>query len=154
MLADLLSDEDLGPIYRQCLQIYPRLFNYGEDEARDTILEANCASGHAVPEEADAEMQERYKKMYGGECTPDDIVKELNELKVSVDPVKQDLFAAMLQGLFDEYNCFGEYPNEALATTAVLFGGLVLYHVLSGIAEQAATYMVFESVTEYGTDDS
>ncbi|KAK1822207.1 CCR4-NOT core subunit cdc39 [Friedmanniomyces endolithicus] len=154
MMVDLLTEDDLGPIYRQCLQAYPRLFNYGEDDSRDAILEANCARGHAVPEEADAEMQERYKKMYGGESTPDDIVKELNELKVSADPAKQELFAAMLQGLFDEYNCFGEYPNEALATTAVLFGGLVLYKVLSGIAEQAAIYMVIESVSEYGTDDS
>ncbi|KAK5676125.1 CCR4-NOT core subunit cdc39 [Elasticomyces elasticus] len=155
MLRDLLGDNDAtGPLYRQCLQIYPRLFNYGEDDSRDAILEASCAQSHAVSEDADTEMQERYKKMYGGESTPDDIVKELNELKVSADPAKQDLFAAMLQGLFDEYNCFGEYPNEALATTAVLFGGLVLYHVLSGIAEQAATFMVFESVSEYGTDDS
>ena len=154
MLADLLSEEDLGPIYRQCLQTYPRLFNYGEDAARDAILEANCVGGHAVPEEADIEMQARYKKMYGDEATPDDIIRELNELKVSADPVDQDLFAAMLQGLFDEYNCFGEYPNEALATTAVLFGGLVMYHVLSGIAEQAATYMIFESVSVYGTEDS
>lgn len=154
ILSDCVGDDDLGQTYRQLLQTYPRLFNYGQDPKVDAVLDASTANGHAVPEEADEEMQERYKKMYGGETTPDEIVKELNELKVSEDPAKQDLFAAMLQGLFDEYNCFGEYPNEALATTAVLFGGLVLFHVLSGVAEQAAIYMIFEAVSEYGPDDS
>ncbi|KAK3679271.1 CCR4-NOT core subunit cdc39 [Recurvomyces mirabilis] len=154
LLETLIGDEELGPLYRQCLQTYPRLFNYGDDLQRDALLERQCESGHGVPNEADAEMQERYKKMYGGEATPDDIVKELKAFKASDDPNKQDLFAAMLQGLFDEYNCFGEYPNEALATTAVLFGGLVSYNVLSNIAEQAAIYMIFEAVAECGPDDS
>ncbi|KAK5117970.1 hypothetical protein LTR62_004014 [Meristemomyces frigidus] len=154
MLEDLLGDDDLGPLYRQCLQTYPRLFNYGDDPKIDEILEEQCVIGHGLAKEADAEMQERYKQMYGATASPEDIVKELQECKVSEDPDKQDLFAAMLQGLFDEYNCFGEYPNEALATTAVLFGGLVSYNVLSNIAEQAAIYMIFEAVSEYGPDDS
>ncbi|KAK5128498.1 hypothetical protein LTR85_003166 [Meristemomyces frigidus] len=154
LLVDLLGDDDLGHIYRQCLQTYPRLFNYGEDEKRNAILEANCANGHALPEEAGAQMEDRYKSMYGGSSNPEAVVQELKELKVSEDPFSQDLFASMLQGLFDEYNCFGEYPNEALATTAVLFGGLIQFNVLSGVAEQAAIFMIFEAVSEFGPDDS
>ncbi|KAI6918587.1 Not1-domain-containing protein, partial [Hortaea werneckii] len=154
LLAELFGDEELGSVYRQSLQTYPRLFNYGEDEKRDAILEASCMKGHALPDEAGLAMEERYKRMYSGSSNPEDVVNELKELKVSADPAQQDLFAAMLHGLFDEYNCFGEYPNEALATTAVLFGGLVSLNVLSGVAEQAAIYMVFEAVSEYTPDDS
>lgn len=154
LLVDLVGDDDLAPFYRQCLQTYPRLFNYGEDAKRDAILEASCANGHALPDEAGAQMEERYKTMYGGSSNPDAVVQELKELKVSEDASQQDLFASMLQGLFDEYNCFGEYPNEALATTAVLFGGLIQFNVLSGVAEQAAIFMIFEAVTEFGPDDS
>ncbi|KAK4547743.1 hypothetical protein LTR36_000701 [Oleoguttula mirabilis] len=154
LLVDLLGDDDLGHIYRQCLQTYPRLFNYGEDDKRDAILEANCSNGHALPEEAGAQMEDRYKSMYGATSTPDAVVQELKSLKASEDPFQQDLFASMLQGLFDEYNCFGEYPNEALATTAVLFGGLIQFNVLSGVAEQAAICMIFEAVSEFGPDDS
>ncbi|EMC92891.1 hypothetical protein BAUCODRAFT_159617 [Baudoinia panamericana UAMH 10762] len=154
LLAELVREEELGPFYRQCLQTYPRLFNYGENDRRDSILEANCANGHALPEDADEKMQERYKKMYGGEATPDDIKNELKVLKESDDPADQDLFAVMLQGLFDEYNCFGEYPLEALATTAVLFGGLLAYHIPSSVAEHAAIFMILEAVSEYGPEDS
>jgi len=157
MITDLLPDEkESGPLYRLCLQIYPRLFNYGEDEKRDAVIEANCvrAHGHALPDEAGGQMEERYKRMYGGHATPDQVISELKELKESEDSADQDLFAAMLHGLFDEYNCFGEYPNEALATTAVLFGGLIQFAVLSGVAEQAAIFMIFEAVSEYSHDDS
>lgn len=154
LLTELFGEEELGSVYRQCLQTYPRLFNYGEDDKRDAALDAASVNGHALPEDAGLAMEERYKRMYSGSSNPDDVVTELKELKASEDPAEQDLFAAMLHGLFDEYNCFGEYPNEALATTAVLFGGLVSLNVLSGVAEQAAIYMIFEAVTEYGPDDS
>lgn len=153
MVGDALQDEECGPIYRQCLQTYPRLFNYGEDENRDALLDRNTEHGHELPAEANAKMEEQYKEMYGGKTAPEQVITELKRLKVSEDSGEQDLFASMLHGLFDEYNCFGEYPNEALATTAVLFGGLLQYNVLSGISEQAAIFMIFEAVSAYGQQD-
>ncbi|KAF2165848.1 hypothetical protein M409DRAFT_67163 [Zasmidium cellare ATCC 36951] len=158
LIVDNTPDDSMGPLYRQCLQLYPRLFNYGQDEKRDAIIDSNgiAPNGqhrHSLLDNATRDMEERYKEMYGGSTNPDNLVTELNRLEVSEDPAEQDLFAAMLFGLFEEYNCFGEYPNEALATTAVLFGGLVSYHVLHGIAEQAAIFMIFEAVSEYGPED-
>ena len=153
LIGDALPDEDTGPIFRQCLQTFPRLFNYGEDNKRDAIINGNGEHGNALPDEAGSKMEEQYKDMYGGKINPEQLVSELKRLKTSEDSADQDLFAAMLHGLFDEYNCFGEYPNEALATTSVLFGGLIQYNVLSGVAEQAAIFMVFEAVSEYGPDD-
>ncbi|KAK3724076.1 CCR4-NOT core subunit cdc39 [Vermiconidia calcicola] len=154
LINDALTEEDTGPFYRQCLTIYPRLFNYGEDEKRDAIIDENGERGNALTDEANAKMEESYKTMYGGETTPDQLVAELKRLKTSEIPEEQEAFAGMLHGLFDEYNCFGEYPNEALATTAVLFGGLIQFNVLSGVAEQAAIYMIFEAVSEYGPQDA
>ncbi|KAF2765700.1 Not1-domain-containing protein [Teratosphaeria nubilosa] len=148
------AGEELGSFYRQFLQLYPRLFNYGEDEQVDKLLdELDAARGHALPDDANSEMEVRYKQMYGGDATPDAVIAELKDIKHSTDSNKQNLFAAMLQGLFDEYNCFGEYPNEALATTAVLFGGLIQFNVLSFVAEQAAISMVFEAVSETTQED-
>lgn len=153
VLADLVPDDQMGPLYRSCLQTYPRLFNYGENDERDAIIESNSQHGHHLPEEAGSQMEERYKSMYGNQTSPDHVVGELKTLKESDKQEDQEVFASMLQGLFDEYNCFGEYPNEALATTAVLFGGLVQYRVLSGVAEQAAIFMIFEAVSEFGPED-
>lgn len=153
LINDALPDEDIGLFYRQCLTIYPRLFNYGDDENLDAVMDRNGEQGNALPEETSVKSEEQYKAMYGGSTSPDDIVKELKRLKASDDSADQDLFAAMLHGLFDEYNCFGEYPNEALATTAVLFGGLVQFHVLSVVAESAAISMIFEAVDRWGPED-
>lgn len=153
LINEALPDEDTGPIYRQCLGAYPRLFNYGEDDARDAIIDSNGERTSALPEEVATKMEDQYKDMYGGKTNPEHMITELKRLKASENPTDQDLFAGMLHGLFDEYNCFGEYPNEALATTAVLFGGLIQYNVLSGVAEHAAIYMIFEAVSEYGPED-
>lgn len=154
LITRIFGEEMMGAMYRQCLQIYPRLFNFGQSETVDEIIAANSDQGHLLPENATKEMEERYKEMYGGTSNPETLINELNRLKESEDPAEQDLFAAMLFGLFEEYNCFGEYPNEALATTAVLFGGLVSYRVLSGIAEQAALSMIFDAVSEYMPEDA
>ncbi|GIZ37484.1 hypothetical protein CKM354_000092900 [Cercospora kikuchii] len=153
LISDALYEDQKTELYRHCLQLYPRLFNYGEDDARDAVIDANSGRGHSLPEQATQEMEERYKQMYGGQTTPDSLVTELRRLKASDSPSEQELFAAMLFGLFEEYNCFGEYPNEALATTAVLFGGLVSHKVVSGIAEQQAIFMILDAVTQSSTED-
>jgi CCR4-NOT transcription complex subunit 1 len=154
LIGDTLPEDMTVQLYRLCLQGYPRLFNYGEDEKRNAVIEGNDEErGSVLSPAALSEMEERYKEMYGGNTNPDALVAELNRLKVSEDPADQELFAAMLYGLFEEYHCFGEYPNEALATTAVLFGGLVSYRVLSGIPEQAAIFGIFEAVSEYTPED-
>nr|POF13281.1 general negative regulator of transcription subunit 1 [Quercus suber] len=155
LAQELLTDDDLGPIYRQCLQTYPRLFNYGEDAQCDLLLDA--ATGemhkHALSQAAGHEMEVHYKAMYSGETSPDQVVSQLKHLKESNDPDDQELFAAMLSGLFEEYSCFGEYPNEALATTAVLFGGLIRFNVISQVAESAAIFMIFQAVSIVEADD-
>ena len=153
LVNDALPDEDIGLFYRQCVGVYSRLFNYGDDETIDAIIDKNGEHGNSLPDETSGKMEEQYKAMYGGTTSPDALVKDLRRLKESEDPADQDLLAAMLHGLFDEYNCFGEYPNEALATTAVLFGGLVQFHILSPVAEQAALSMMFEAVDRWGPDD-
>ncbi|UJO20132.1 General negative regulator of transcription subunit 1 [Fulvia fulva] len=153
LISENVPDDTIGTLLKQCLQTWPRLFNYGEDDARNEIIETLCQQGHALPESATKEMEDRYKLMYSGTTTPDDVVTELNRLKTSEDPNEQDLFAAMLFGLFEEYSCFGEYPNEALAVTAVLFGGLIARNVLFGIAEQAAIFMMVEAASESTQED-
>ncbi|KAJ9664960.1 CCR4-NOT core subunit cdc39 [Coniosporium apollinis] len=142
-----LSDEELVKLQRDCMQRYPRLINYGE--GFDEIIDANGKNGNAMPPEIDAQMQEHYKKMYGGESEVREIVEVLQKYKTSEDPVEQDLFACMIHGLFDEYSCFGEYPLEALAVTAVLFGSIINYNLLSRIPLQAALAMVLEAVQEF-----
>lgn len=148
-----LDDDNQGAIQRICLQVYPRLINYGGKF--DHIIDANSELGNTLPEEADLKMQEQYKMMYSNDVDPRGMIERLQKLKDSEDPADQDLFACMIHGLFDEYNCFGEYPLEALATTAVLFGGIIAFGVLSSrITLGVALFMVLDAVAEYTPEDS
>lgn len=153
LIADAMFEEHKGDVFRKCLTTYPRLINYGEDDQRDALLDTSDEQGHALPQGATDHMEQQYKDMYGAQTNPSDVITELKRLKESEDPMEQDLFAAMICGLFDEYHCFSEYPNEALALTAVLFGGLISYRVLSGIAEQAAICSVFDAVSRFQPED-
>ncbi|KAF1959685.1 Not1-domain-containing protein [Byssothecium circinans] len=154
-----LPEQELLPLQRNCIQAYPRLINYGvgergEDRSEiNAIIDANGQNGNSLPEEADREMQEHFKKMYSEETEVRDIISLLRGYKESRDPAEQDLFACMIHGLFDEYNCFGEYPLEALATTAVLFGGIINFNLLPRIALAVGLAMVLESVQEYRPEE-
>ena len=140
----LTRRQELLRLARHCLQAFPRLINYGE--GFDDIIELNGATSNRIPKATDADMQELYKKMYGAELEVSDIIKNLSELKKSKEPAKQDLFCCMIHGLFDEYACFDAYPLAPLATTAVLFGGIISYELISGLTLHVALDMVLESV--------
>ena len=144
------SPEELVPLKRQCMQAFPRLCNYGE--GFDDVIEANGVDGNTLPPTADAEMSELYKKMYSEDRDVRSIVEMLRDAKASKDPSRQELFACMIHGLFDEFVCFNEYPPGPLSTTAVLFGGIISYGIVSGFALDVALDMVLESVREYPPD--
>ncbi|KAF2398332.1 Not1-domain-containing protein [Trichodelitschia bisporula] len=143
-LSQYLPDENLVALHRMCINAYPRLINYGE--GFDQIIDANGQEGNAMSPEADLAMQEHFKKLYNKESDVREVVEALRRYKHSEDPAEQDLFACMIAGLFDEYNCFAEYPADALATTAVLFGSIINFNLLSSIALQAGLAMVLEAL--------
>lgn len=153
VIQGTVTEQDEGAIQRQCISAYPRLINYGYKF--DEVIDANGANGNALSWEADTKMQEEYKHMYGGDADARKMINTLRALKDSEIPADQELFASMIGGLFDEYNCFGEYPLEALATTAVLFGGIINFGILhSRITLSVALYMVVKAVAEHSPEDS
>ncbi|KAF2153729.1 Not1-domain-containing protein [Myriangium duriaei CBS 260.36] len=153
VIQGTVTEQEEGAIQRQCIQAYPRLINYGY--TFDHIIDANGENGNALSEDADAKMQEQYKDMYSGDADARKMINTLRSLRVSEEPADQELFACMIHGLFDEYNCFGEYPLEALATTAVLFGGIINFGILhSRITLSVALFMVVDAVAGYTPEDS
>ena len=138
---------ELNDLERQCMQAFPRLCNYGE--GFDELIEINGAERNTLPPSADADMQDYYKRMYSGELDVRNIIEGLRDCKNSDQADKQELFACMIHGLFDEFVCFGEYPLNPLATTAVLFGGIINYRLINGFALHVALEMVLESVRDY-----
>lgn len=146
------APEELVVLERQCIQAFPRLINYGE--GFDEIIEANGAESNSLPSASDKDMQNLYKEMYNDQTHFREIIKILQECKSSQEPSKQDLFACMIHGLFDEFVCFSEYPDTPLKTTASLFGGIVRCNLLSGLALRVALGMILEAIRNYHPDMS
>jgi CCR4-NOT transcription complex subunit 1 len=139
-----MSEESHAALLKLCINAYPRLINYGEGV--DEVIEANGKNGHKLAAAADEDMHNNFKKLYNGETTVRDIIEDLQRSKLSEDPKKQELFACMINGLFEEYSCFAEYPIDALSTTAVLFGGIINFNLLSSFALQVALANVLEAI--------
>ncbi|RDL41824.1 uncharacterized protein BP5553_01803 [Venustampulla echinocandica] len=155
ILSEILPktpEPDLIIVQRTCITAYPRLINYGE--GFDDIIDTNGRESNSLPKEANEKMEEHYKRMYNQDLQPRDVVQALDRYKHSRDPADQDVFACMIHGLFDEYSLYGTYPLEALATTAVLFGGIISHKLISDIPLEIGLGMILEAVRDHPPDES
>ena len=148
----MLDRIELKGLQRQCLQAYPRLIVYCEGIEEN--VDVDCKESNRLPKAADHEMQALYKRMYNGDLKVENILEYLKECKASHDRNKVDLFACMIHGLFDEFSCFGEYPLGPLATTAVLFGGIISVGLLSNLTLRVGQEMILDSVRDYPQEAS
>ncbi|TVY33033.1 General negative regulator of transcription subunit [Lachnellula subtilissima] len=155
ILEDILPKSpvpDLITVQRQCITAYPRLINYGE--GYDDIIDNNGLESNSLPIAANEKMEEHYKRMYNQDLQPKQVVEALSIYKHSRSPTDQDVFACMIHGLFDEYALYGTYPLEALATTAVLFGGIIQHKLISDLPLEIGLYMILEAVRDHPIDQS
>ena len=146
------DSEDLVTLERHCMQSYPRLINYGQ--GFDSIIEENGAHGNGLPKSCDEEMSALYKQMYNDQLHFQEVLEVLKRYKYSEDSNQQDLFACMIHGLFDEFACFNEYPDGPLSITACLFGGIIRFKILTGLALRVGLGMILEAVRNYSRDAS
>lgn len=144
--------QELIVVQRACITAYPRLINYGDEF--DDIIDANGAISNSLPGVANDKMEEHYKRMYSDDLQVRNVVEALDRYKHSRDPLEQDIFACMIHGLFDEYALYHTYPLEALATTAVLFGGIISHKLISDLPLEIGLGMILEAVRDYPPDNS
>ncbi|PQE06470.1 hypothetical protein CJF32_00002382 [Rutstroemia sp. NJR-2017a WRK4] len=157
VLEDILPKEpsaQLIAVQRTCITAYPRLINYGQDDELDRIIDANGLDTNALSEHAVAVMEQHYKQMYSNELEVRDVVQALAGYKQSHIPAQQDVFACMIHGLFDEYVLYYTYPLEALATTAVLFGGIISHKLIADLPLEIGLGMILEAVRDHPPEDS
>lgn len=143
---------ELTIVQRACITAYPRLINYGE--GYDDVIDANGAEDNSLPSIANEKMEAHYKQMYSDEVEVRSVVEALERYKHSRDPADQDVFACMIHGLFDEYALYHTYPLEALATTAVLFGGIISHKLISELPLKIGLGMILDAVKDYSPDES
>jgi CCR4-NOT transcription complex subunit 1 len=144
--------EQVTQTQRICIQAYPRLINMGT--GFDDIILRNNAENNSFSPQIDKDMQQNYRALYAQETEIRELVNYMQKLKVSQIPQDQDLFACMIHGLFDEYDCYPNYPIHALATTSVLFGSIVRYKLIDGIPLRVALAMVYQAVRDHTTSST
>ncbi|KAA8914274.1 CCR4-Not complex component, Not1-domain-containing protein [Sphaerosporella brunnea] len=144
--------EQVTQTQRICIQAYPRLINMGN--GFDSIILRNNDEGNTFSTSIDKDMQSNYRALYAQETEIRMLVDYMQKLKKSTIPKEQDLFACMIHGLFDEYDCYPNYPIQALATTSVLFGSIIRYKVIDGIPLRVALAMVYQAVRDHTTSTS
>ncbi|KAK9374304.1 uncharacterized protein V1513DRAFT_470794 [Lipomyces chichibuensis] len=132
-------------VQAQCIQTYPRLINLGR--GHDTAILANSGS-NGFSTEVEKQMKFYYQKMYEQGMSISEVIGLLQQLRVSDDPNDQDTFACMIHSLFDEYRFFPDYPLSALATTAVLFGSIVQFHLVEDMPLAVALRFVLKALKE------
>ncbi|EXJ87677.1 hypothetical protein A1O1_04601 [Capronia coronata CBS 617.96] len=151
-LEDHLDNRELVEAAQTtCLQTYPRLMNYGA--GFDDILEKSSEEkGNKLPEAIDKQMSELFGRMYRSELSIRDMINEMRRFKTSRDPDQQDLFCCIVHGLFDEYVCYNEYPEDALEKTALLFGSIIKYKLLPSIPRDFGLALILRAVREHEPD--
>eukprot|EP00850_Spirogloea_muscicola_P015627 SM000121S26024 [mRNA] locus=s121:298001:312953:- [translate_table: standard] len=125
---DLVDDQK--NLHTAALRAYPRLQAVGVPE--QGVTES------PFPLDIENEANSYFQKIYVGQLTIDDVIDMLKQFNVSEAQREKDIFACMIQSLFDEYRFFPRYPDRELQITAVLFGCLIKHqlvtHVTLGLA--------------------
>ena len=55
------------------------------------------------------------------------------KFKNSSEAEEKDIFACMIQNLFDELKFFHRYPEKELLTTAELFGQIINHSIIDSV---------------------
>ncbi|CCE64445.1 hypothetical protein TPHA_0H02420 [Tetrapisispora phaffii CBS 4417] len=125
--------------------VFPRIINfgYGNDDA---ILKNGDLV--PIPAEVETEMQSYLQQMYSNELSIKDIIDLLRKLRDSDNSRDQDLFTCMTHAVLAESTFFKDYPLDALATTSVLFGSIILFQLLRGFVLDVAFKVILNFAKE------
>lgn len=123
----------------------PRLLNFGYDH--DNVILASEDTG-PVESDIEKEMQMQLQKMYSGEIAIKDVIDLLIKLRDSNSSHDQDLFACITHAVLSESNFYKDYPLDALATTSVLFGSMILFQLLRGFVLDVAFKIIMNFAKE------
>ncbi|KAL1917446.1 uncharacterized protein VTP21DRAFT_3839 [Calcarisporiella thermophila] len=131
----VLSNSTMSPenselfknVQSACLQVYPRLMNVSA-----TSGDANATGGETTfAPNVEQEATSYIGRLYRQEISVESVIEMLKRLRLSKDSREQDVFAAVIHNLFDEYRYFPDYPDLELSTTSVLFGMIIQHRLIS-----------------------
>lgn len=140
-----IDQERFENLQYSILIAFPRIINFAN--GHDNAILAN-GDFSPISNDIEKEMQEYLQKMYSGEMAIKDIVDILRKFKESNEPREQDVFACITHAVLAECAFFKDYPLEALATTSVLFGSMILFNLFNGFVLDVALRKILNFAKE------
>ncbi|XP_024374833.1 uncharacterized protein [Physcomitrium patens] len=114
-------------------------------------LDAGLASIEASPQEndVDKEANSYFERVYRGEVPVQTVVNMLQQFNQSPPNSREKaIFSRMVSCLFDELPHLNQFPEKALAVTAVLFGSLIKHQLVSTSTLEKALTCILGALTK------
>ncbi|XP_057867287.2 uncharacterized protein LOC131074644 isoform X3 [Cryptomeria japonica] len=129
--------EEMKRLHSAMVRVNPRLLSVGAAEQSPSEVFAA---------DIDEESNSYFQKIYVGQMTIDALVQMLACFKESSEKREQEIFACMIQSLFDEYRFFTRYPERELRMTGILFGSIIKHQIVSSLTLGIALRCVLDAL--------
>ncbi|KAH7284495.1 hypothetical protein KP509_34G056500 [Ceratopteris richardii] len=132
---DLL--DEMKRVHNVVVQVNPRLLSAGASVQ---------STSESFSSDIEQEANSYFRSIYAGELPIEKVVTMLEQFKESRIERDKEVFACMLQSLFDEYRFFPKYPERELRITASLFGSLIKHQLVSSLTLGIALRYVLDAL--------
>ena len=155
-----LSEEKLSMIYENLHQISENNPELLEFETRKLQAETfssvvklfpNIHTEQSNNEEIEEKANEYFQQLYKGEKEVEDLVKIMKDFRSSANTTEREIYACMVQNLFDEWKFFPKYPKKELWMTARLFGKIISEKkIIDGVVTDIGLKCIVEGLKREG----
>lgn len=147
-------------IYENLLQIQekePELLEYDTRKmyslslSKIVLLFPSVHTEQNNNEEIEEKANEYFQQLYREEKEVDDLVKTMKDFRSSSNRTEREIYACMVQNLFDEWKFFPKYPKKELSMTARLFGKIISEKkIIDGVVTDIGLKCIVEGLKREG----
>jgi hypothetical protein len=102
-------------------------------------------------EEIEEKANEYFQQLYKGEKEVEDLIKIMKDFRSSQNATEREIYACMVQNLFDEWKFFPKYPKKELWMTARLFGKIICEKkIIDGVITDIGLKCIVEGLKREG----
>jgi CCR4-NOT transcription complex subunit 1 len=154
----MLSEEKLSIIFDNLTKLaeegnleYETRQRVKELYSRVVKLYPSINSESSNNEEIEEKANEYFQQLYKGEKEVEDLIRIMKEFRSSQSTTEREIYACMVQNLFDEWKFFPKYPKKELWMTARLFGKIISEKkIIDGVVTDIGLKCIVEGLKREG----
>lgn len=120
-------------IYEEMTKTFPTLISQASDNIK-----------------VEKEANDCFNQLYQGLISVEELIQKIQRYKRSTDKKENEVYACMIQNLFDEFKFFHKYPDKELKLTGLLFGSIIKHDIIEGVVMKIGFKCVFEALKKKG----